>query len=155
MSQITWADKVTLDAQPDVARINKVIDDDMNEIKSAHNDTDSQVSGLTAYSTTDNVIGKWVNNKPIYRRCIYIASFPNSTTANIDVSNLNIDYIVNLYGYAKVDNSRGFPINNARPDTNMDSCIGVWYDTTLKISTGLDRSNCSGYIIIEYTKTTD
>lgn len=46
MSQITWADKVTLDAQPDIARINKVIDEDMNEIKSAHNDTDNKVNDI-------------------------------------------------------------------------------------------------------------
>lgn len=42
MSKITWADKVTLDAQPDIARINKVIADDMNEIKNAVNDIDDK-----------------------------------------------------------------------------------------------------------------
>ena len=46
MSQITYADKVTLNAQPDIADINKVTADDMNEIKTAHNDTDSKVSKL-------------------------------------------------------------------------------------------------------------
>lgn len=46
MSQITWADKVTLDPQPDVARINKVIDDDMNMIKNAHNDTDNKAYSI-------------------------------------------------------------------------------------------------------------
>ena len=43
MSQITWADKVTLDAQPDIARMNKVIDEDMNEIKEAVNDNYSKI----------------------------------------------------------------------------------------------------------------
>lgn len=46
MSQITYSNKVTLNAQPDIADINKVTADDMNEIKTAHNDTDSTVSQL-------------------------------------------------------------------------------------------------------------
>lgn len=54
MSKITWADKVTLDAQPDVARINKVIDDDMNEIKSVVNDNDDIVGDLSNLTTPDN-----------------------------------------------------------------------------------------------------
>ena len=47
MSKITWDDKVTLIDQPDVARINKVIDDDMNEIKSVVNDNDDSLSDIT------------------------------------------------------------------------------------------------------------
>lgn len=153
MSQITWADKVTLDAQPDVARINKVIDDDMNAIKIAHNDTDSKVSGLITYSTNETLTSEvWLDNKPIYRKCIYISVFPNNTDVLIDISSLNMDFVVNLYGYAKKETS-GFPINGARPDTNMDACIGAWIDNdNLKISTRANRSDYSGYIILEYTK---
>lgn len=37
MNRITYADKVTLNSQPDIADINKVVDSDMNQIKSAVN----------------------------------------------------------------------------------------------------------------------
>lgn len=43
MSQITYADKVALSPQPDVADINKVTDDDMNMIKNAHNDINGTI----------------------------------------------------------------------------------------------------------------
>lgn len=46
MSQITFADKVALNPQPDVADINKVTDNDMNMIKDAHNDTDNKVTEI-------------------------------------------------------------------------------------------------------------
>lgn len=46
MSQITYADKVALSPQPDVADINKVTNDDMNMIKNAHNDTDNKAYSI-------------------------------------------------------------------------------------------------------------
>lgn len=60
MSQITYGNKVTLNSQPSIANINKVTADDMNEIKSAHNDTDNKVHDIlstnqcaTAYLSND------------------------------------------------------------------------------------------------------
>jgi hypothetical protein len=58
MSKITWADKVTLDTQPDIARINKVTNEDMNEIKNAHNDLNGTIlwtnsNPSVAMSSTD------------------------------------------------------------------------------------------------------
>ena len=46
MSQITYDNKVTLVSQPDVANENKVTASDMNEIKTAHNDTDTKLSNI-------------------------------------------------------------------------------------------------------------
>lgn len=43
MSQITYADKVALNPQPDIADINKVTDSDMNMIKNAVNDNYSKI----------------------------------------------------------------------------------------------------------------
>lgn len=53
MGKITWADKVTLNPQPTIARENKVIDDDMNEIKNVVNGNDTNVGDLTDLNTTD------------------------------------------------------------------------------------------------------
>lgn len=46
MSQITFSNKVTLVNQPDVANENKVTASDMNEIKTAHNDTDTKLGNI-------------------------------------------------------------------------------------------------------------
>jgi hypothetical protein len=43
MSRITFADKVALNPQPDVADINKVTNNDMNMIKHAHNDINGTI----------------------------------------------------------------------------------------------------------------
>lgn len=47
MAKITWADKTALNPQPSIARENKVIDDDMNEIKSVVNTNDDSLIGVT------------------------------------------------------------------------------------------------------------
>lgn len=57
MSQITYADKVTLNPQPDIADINKVTDSDMNMIKNAHNDTDNNLNNLIGVELYNNTTG--------------------------------------------------------------------------------------------------
>lgn len=57
MSQITFANKVTLVNQPDVANENKVTASDMNEIKTAHNDTDNNVNNLIGVVLYNNSTG--------------------------------------------------------------------------------------------------
>jgi len=46
MAKITFGNKVTLNPQPDIARENKVIDDDINEIKTVVNGNDDIVNKL-------------------------------------------------------------------------------------------------------------
>lgn len=55
MALITFADKETLNPQPDIARENKVIDDDINEIKNVFNTSVGDSSDLV--TTATNVVG--------------------------------------------------------------------------------------------------
>lgn len=67
MAKITFDNKVTLVSQPDIARENKVIADDINEIKSVVNNN----AGVCDYSTSEINTGKtWTDGKPIYRKVI-------------------------------------------------------------------------------------
>lgn len=106
------------------------------------------------YSTEEQVIGTWTNRKPLYRKVLPVSSFPNNTTINYYI-NLNIDTIVNISGFA-TNGSVTLPINNSDPLDNSKA-IGVYsYNKTeLNIVTVSNRSSYSGYIILEYTKTTD
>lgn len=51
MAKITWADKITLNPQPSIARENKCTDDDLNEIKQVVNTNDDIVNGLITSSS--------------------------------------------------------------------------------------------------------
>ena len=133
------------------------IESDISDLDTSVTQNTTKINNLNTYSTNEVEIGTWVDNKPIYRKCIYVSAFPNNSTTEINISSLIIDYIVNLYGYAKNKsvNGSGFPVNNARPE-NTSAPIGAWLDNNvLKIASNNDRSNFNGYIILEYTKTTD
>lgn len=53
MSKITYTDKVTLNENPNVADVNKVKADDLNEIKNVVNANDDNVGDLADLKTTD------------------------------------------------------------------------------------------------------
>ena len=53
MSKITYSDKVKLNENPNVADINKVKADDLNEIKNVVNENDDNVGNLADLKTTD------------------------------------------------------------------------------------------------------
>lgn len=90
----------------------------------------------------------------LYRKMIVISSFPNATTEDYLTGINNLDFAIRIYG-----NADSLMVNGNRPD-NTTGGIGAWIaadnDNKLRISTGnTDRSSYSGYVVIEYTKTTD
>lgn len=76
MAKITFNNKVTLNPQPSIARENKVIDDDINEIKSVVNGNDNIVTGLKGTIL-------WTNPSPTN----------NWTSANATLSSSDYDVI--------------------------------------------------------------
>lgn len=104
----------------------------------------------------EQIIGYWINSKPIYRKVIFINAFPNTATGNYAHGIDNLDIVIRMYGYG-LRSADGFIFN--LPFVNY---IDLGYSIGLGISgkniqlfCGTDRSNVSGYIIMEYTKTTD
>ena len=102
------------------------------------------INNLNTYSTDETIIGKWVDNKAIYRKCIHISSFPNNTTINVPMNIQNLDKVINIYGMAN-KNGESYPINSA-----MITC---YVNTgSLILTTTTDKHDFSGDIIVEYTK---
>lgn len=105
------------------------------------------------FSTTEKVVGTWVNDKPIYQKTIYLSSLPNATQQTYQTGIVNPEYCVNLFGMA--DN--GFPLNLSRPNASQYG-IGAFFDiqtSNLTVECGTDRSSLSAYVTVQYTKTTD
>lgn len=113
---------------------------------------------LVNYSTQEQKIGTWINGKPIYRKLIKIDAFPNASLSYVNHNIENIDEIIRIYGKA-TDNTSELKTTLELPYVNPLSesiGIGIHCNTSnITIRAGDDRSNYSGYAIIEYTKTTD
>lgn len=158
MSQITYADKVTLNLQPDIADINKVTDSDMNEIKQVVNENDDTVQEIIngeVYSTTEVKTNKvWIDNKPIYRK-VLSGTLPTGAGANsFSISNSEI---ISVNGFVKSTYDSWWSINNyfseqryninCRLSENRNEIVlecGAFYNTSSKY-----------FLIVEYTKKTD
>lgn len=107
------------------------------------------------YSTSETRIGTWLG-KPLYRKVVNIGSLPNSTSKNVSTGLSNIDTMCKLYGTA-YGSGNMLPIPHASASSiasSIDAFLTNNYGT-LTIQTGSDRSSYQGYVIVEYTKTTD
>ena len=133
--------------------LGSIVTIDDNHIKEAAN----------TYSTNEQIIGKWVDGKPLYRKVIDL-NCPKCTKegisadANTDVSSLNIDYIMFKYisAFCVSDN---FIVPYDRLYVGTDSGALVWYDTAKKYIIARHNrvvlNGASIIAIIEYTKITD
>lgn len=110
----------------------------------------------TEYSTTEEIIGKWINGKNIYRKVVIISSLPSSPSNegydhNID----DIEFVTSITGILTSSSDHYFPVPSIRP-VYPDYSIGLWADKKqIFVEVSNDRSTAKLYAIIEYTKTTD
>ena len=164
---IQYQNKVALNTNPEIADINKVTDNDMNEIKSVVNNNATETSTNSTnianiiyadvYSTTEvKTISVWIDGKPIYRRVISFGALPNKATKTQDVSSWNIDRLIYLYGSTQNPTSgiaRPLPFEandstGVRVDKQINNIRLTTYDTTWNGYTNTE-------VIVVYTKTTD
>ena len=114
------------------------------------------------YSTSEKVIGTWLDGKTLYEKTIDCGALPNQATKTI-AHNVNFDFIVNAFGTAQDTTTKQvFPIpftNSAQRggtyDTT-DSQIMLFITTTdITLRTWVNRSNFNKtYVTIQYTKAT-
>lgn len=108
------------------------------------------------YSSEEIVIGTWFGKK-LYSTTIYRSKLINGTEETVNHGIANVDKIW-------PDESKSFAIWPAGftgnlPYLNSNFANSIFLTdigaTTFKLTSGLNRSNITGYITFNYTKTTD
>lgn len=154
LTKITYATKTALNPQPSISAENKVTDADMNEIKTVVNNAIDQVdtnttaiSNSSTYSTSETIVGTWINGKPIYRICI---SKSANTGINVITTIANLDIITKCQTYLK--RTGDYHNVNSWGKDNQDYGLVYVYKNEIRFD-----SSYSGTLTatIEYTKTTD
>lgn len=154
--KLTYANKVAINENAEIPDINKVTDSNMNEIKAVVNNNDddmitinTNLTNATTYSTTETVVGTWMG-KPLYRKVINFGTLPNINVKYVNHNIENMETVINLYG---IFNDSTYQIKiPAGGDYNSNIQTT---DTQIGIGTPQNLTSFSGYVIIEYTKTTD
>ena len=110
---------------------------------------------LGVYSTTETKIGTWINGKPLYRRLLPVTTAAGQQV--YDITSWKVEIPVNLYGYV-IKNGDHRPVNFAICFTDNGAVyfISCFYvENTIRLQSHSAYAGFSGYVILEYTKTTD
>lgn len=152
--KLTYANKVAINENTDIPDINKVTDNDMNEIKTVVNNNDddmitinAKLINATTYSTDETIIGIWMN-KPLYRKV-----FTGNVASPIEHGLTNVSF-VNSYGYMMSGGGAFVPLPSVRP-TNAGYYIGYYVTNQYIVFDKAADANGVATITLEYTKTTD
>ncbi|MBQ8044105.1 MAG: hypothetical protein IJ272_08180 [Clostridia bacterium] len=103
------------------------------------------------YSTTEQVIGTWIDGKPLYR-CTKVVTNIIKGSNKISWEIPNIDKIINLHHTVKTDNA-----DNEFVSGNLSNIYMSTYVSETKTNTWLETNKVCPWccLTIEYTKTTD
>lgn len=117
-----------------------------------------EITNPDSYSTTEIKTNKtWIDGKPIYRKVINIGSITNTTSNNTVNPNIsNLDTLISLDGIFNIGANR-IPINF---HNSVTASGGIGFCCFFQASDNLLYILCksainSGYVVMEYTKTTD
>lgn len=167
---ITFQDKIALNENPDIPEINKITDNNINDLKAGINTNETNLNTLntkltnaTTYSTDEKVIGKFFG-KPLYSKTII--GHPSSSGEQVFVdTGLQVSSIEHIF----FDKSASFLIrNNGNVQCGIGATEGFNFDTRyfsktdgvtnwqagLYIGAGIYQGS-TVYVTICYTKTTD
>lgn len=158
-----------IDISDDTISIDSMPAEDMDEVV-------TPVPGVVPrdgikYSTTEQIIGEWVDGKPLYQKT-YITSTPSSSDVVTDlfsVSDLNIDTPVKMRAFTlgtwnDINYCQEIPYAE---DSNPNSYVYVGggsaeshyllftSEHNIVCKCGISRINVPLYITLQYTKTTD
>ena len=105
------------------------------------------------YSTTEKVVGTWIDGKPLYRKVVNLGALPDNNTKSIAHSIQNLKRVVKLEGFAGSSvNKGGITLPHA---TNAPVALYV-DDTNVSVKTSNNASAYTeAYAFVYYTKTTD
>ena len=119
--------------------------------------TDSAVSigNDTDYSTTEKIVGTWIDGSPIWQKTVDFGSLPNATSKSVAHNISDIAFITNYYGITTNGNAFMTLPKSVPSDGNLAGIGIVCNKTQVEITAGTDRSSYTNtYITIQYVKAT-
>ena len=109
------------------------------------------------YSTTERVVGKWIDGKPIYQKTVDCGVGPNTSSKSVSVGIENLDAVVDIkaIGIDNVNHSFAM-IPYINDNTNPERQLFVsFFNNAINIfGRQYDFSNFNLYVTLQYTKTT-
>ena len=127
----------------------------VNNVADAIESLKTLKGGSTNYSLDEQVVGTWIDGKPLYQKTIDCGKGLNNNLKTIAHGILNIDTIIRTDGLDIHEDSNR--TGGSLPWVDRTSfLVGLWADSTnIYIRSTYDASSTQYYCTIQYTKTTD
>jgi len=127
-------------------------------------DLSNEISGYNIYSTTEKIIGQWIDGKPLYQKVIPVSgNFSGLDQEVVRLTGLDIDTVVSLFGttrrYGAAD-SFVMTLSFSAPNSTYCSTFYIGKvsgsdDYSIMYATGTNNILRDPVFILRYTKTTD
>lgn len=121
-----------------------------------YNVKDAEAQKSLVYQQNETDTGKiWIDGKKIYRKVILLPKIAKNAKHRIDLSSLAASSYIQLYGFVKIGNNYFIPLLNSDEQTpTLNTFIRI-IDNVLSLINGAEREILSGFVVLEYTKTTN
>lgn len=108
------------------------------------------------YSSEEQLVGYWVDSKPIYQRTINFGDFASAGLQKNVKHNIEyIDNVIYIYTIANSTDGWSMTLPYSSFASRTDSIQIFVTKTDIIIISETDRTGCNIYVTIQYTKTTD
>lgn len=108
-------------------------------------------TNIKEYSTEEQVIGIWINGKPLYEKTMVLTV--NYTAKDIDLSDMNIE-MMRVTGVS-VASDYQLPISYYQSSEDRAMAFYMGAQKVLRIKAGSSYGQGTWYLVLRYTKTTD
>lgn len=112
------------------------------------------------YSTDEQIVGEWIDGKPLYQKTVNFGALPNATSKSVAHGISNLDYVVDIRTIAK--GTDGTFINLPYPPVAASITSSTPRATVIVNATNIsinpaayNFSSYSAYVTLLYTKLTD
>lgn len=112
------------------------------------------VSKSDLYDTTEKVVGKWTDGRPVYQKTVNFGALPNTTSKSVAHSISNLGIVISSVAFTN-DGTNYVPIPATSTNSFSNQVSLTINKTNISIATSSNLSSYSCYVTLQYTKTTD
>lgn len=152
MDKITFQDYPNTTTPLNATNMNTIqtnAENAINSVSTSLNNAVTKINGKFVYSSSETVVGTWIDDTPVYRKVLYSAGI-NGNNVNIAHNITNLKRVLKIDVVASNDNDTSYPLNNGSSFVLQVVRITAT-NIEMNITTGFS-SYWPVYYIIEYIK---
>ena len=148
----TYSCDMINDITKDVIPINTLFEYDGDVVPDGYEEVEAKLP--VCYSTKEQIIGTWIDGKPIYQ-CTYAVEGTFTSQLNVVNNATYLDTIISMNGFAYTNNGAWIPVpccNSVKIERQLEV---FRVENSICVGIGSERTLTKVYLTVQYTKNTD